>query len=91
MGKRIIQNHSPGKSERDREGKKWTTGFTQEVVETGETRNNSFTHLTPEDGCEVQQPKRSDIPSQQDEDKSPKIPLQKTTIPSSKNLGKKLV
>ena len=34
--------------------------------------NNSFTHLTPKDGCEVQQPKRSDIPSQQDEDKSPK-------------------
>ena len=38
--------------------------------------NNSFIHLTPEDGCEVQQPKRSNIPSQQDEDKSPKTPLQ---------------
>ena len=47
--------------------------------------NNSFTHLTPEDGCEVQQPKRSDIPSQQDEDKSPKTPPH-NTIPSSNNL-----
>ena len=46
--------------------------------------NNYFTHLTSEDGCEVQQPKRSDIPSQQDKEKSPKIPPQKTTIPSSK-------
>ena len=31
-----------------------------------------------EDGCEVQQPKRSDIFSQQDEDKSPKTPLHNT-------------
>ena len=53
--------------------------------------NNSFTHLTPEDGCEVQQQKRSDIPSHQDEDKSPKIPLHKINIPSSKNLRKKLL
>ena len=50
--------------------------------------NNSFTHLTPEDGCEAQQPKRSDIPSHQDEDKSPKIPTQNINIPSSKNLRK---
>ena len=50
--------------------------------------NNYFTHLTPEDGCEAQQPKRSDIPLHQDEDKSPKIPPQNINIPSSKNLRK---
>ena len=51
--------------------------------------NSSFSHLTPENGCKAQQPKRRDIPLQQDKDKSPKIPPQKTTIPSSKNLRKK--
>ena len=36
----------------------------------------SFPHTTPEDSFRVQQPKRSDFPSHQDEDKSPKIPTQ---------------
>ena len=52
--------------------------------------NSSFTHLTPEDGCKVQQSKRFDITTQQDEDKSPNIPLH-NTISSSKNLRQKLI
>ena len=44
---------------------------------------------TPEDGCKEQQPKRCDISSHQDEDKSPNNSLY-NTIPSSTNLRKKL-
>ena len=51
--------------------------------------NSSFSHLTPEDGCKAQRPKRRDILSQQDEDKSPNKSLY-NTIPSSKNLRQKL-
>ena len=50
--------------------------------------NSFFTHLTPEDGCKEQQPKRRDILSQQDEDKSPNTPLH-NIIPSSKNIRQK--
>ena len=32
---------------------------------------SSFPQKTPEDGCKVQQPKRCDILSHQDDDKSP--------------------
>ena len=47
--------------------------------------NNSVTHLTPEDGCEVKQPKPSKLSSQQDEDKSPNN-YSNNTIPSSTKL-----
>ena len=49
---------------------------------------SSFPQITPEDGCKAQQPKRRDISSHQDEDKSPTNSLY-NTIPSSTNLRKK--
>ena len=95
MGKKMIQNHSPV-------GKASVTDVSPRCLNSlcliGYKRfihwtmvlNHFFTHLTPEDGCEVQQLKRSDIPSQQDEDKSPKTLLH-NTIPSSKNLRQKFM